>query len=391
MLNSERASCNIQNDTCRRINLSVVIPTYRRGQVLLDTIRYLLELPVQPLEILIVDQTKDHPPKIAEIFQTLENKMQAGSSGFQGSENVPQASCLLFQTLENCSISFRRIVLSEPSIPHAMNIGLQEADGEIVLFLDDDIIPDENLISEHWKTYQNYPEARAVVGQVLQPEDGWRNAENLKTEKLKNGKSESKRLAFQYFRSSKFCSSPLRRDLDFKFNSSSPTWVENVMAGNLSVRKETALRIGGFDENFIPPVSFRFETEFAKRLVAAGGKIRFEPAASIRHLRAGQGGTRSRGSHLTSASPIHGVGDYYYALLHGRGLSQFVYMVIRPFRQVRTKFHLTHPWYIPVKLIGEIRAIGLALRLNRSRSERGGRGGVESLKKEMKRKENLKS
>lgn len=35
-------------------NLSVVIPTYRRG------------------EVLIVDQTEEHPPEILEIFQGLE-------------------------------------------------------------------------------------------------------------------------------------------------------------------------------------------------------------------------------------------------------------------------------------------------------------------------------
>ena len=136
------------------------------------------------------------------------------------------------------------------------------------------------------------------------------------------------------------------------------------MAGNLSVKKEAALRAGGFDENFIPPVSFRFETEFARRLIAAGGKIRFEPSASIRHLRAGQGGTRTQGSHLSSASPVHGVGDYYYALRCGRGLERIGYMLFRPFREVRTRFHGSHPWFIPVKWIGELRAFMLACQLN---------------------------
>jgi GT2 family glycosyltransferase len=135
------------------------------------------------------------------------------------------------------------------------------------------------------------------------------------------------------------------------------------MAGNLSVKREFALQVGGFDENFIPPVSFRFETEFARRLVAAGGRIRFAPAASIRHLRAGQGGTRSQGTHLTSASPLHGAGDYYYALRCGKGMERVGYILQRPFREVRTKFHLTHPWFIPVKFIGEMRAMILAFQL----------------------------
>ena len=296
--------------------LSVVIPTYRRGQILRDTLEHLLKLSVRPDEILIVDQTEEHPPEVHECLQRLELGI------------------------------VRRIILERPSIPHAMNIGLQEAKGDIVLFLDDDIVPDKNLVSAHLRAHEEYPGSCAVVGQVLQPEEGFQESE------VRSQKSES----------------GLRRDLGFKFNSTKSVWVENVMAGNLSVKREFALRIGGFDENFIPPVSFRFETGFAKRLIAAGGKIRFEPAASIRHLRAGQGGTRSQGVHLTSASSIHGVGDYYYALLHGRGWNRFCYMAIRPFRQVRTKFHLAHPWYIPVKFIGELRALALAFRLNQKGS-----------------------
>jgi GT2 family glycosyltransferase len=334
--------------------LSVVIPTYRRGEVLLDTLKYLLELGADPLEILIVDQTKEHPPQMLEAFRSL----------------LSGSFCEHVDTEREARSPVRRIVLPEPSIPHAMNVGLQEARGEIVLFLDDDIIPDADLLAAHKLVYKNDPDMSAVVGQVLQPEDDWATAENRSTEYSGIGFSKQKRrdrtlLESLHVGVTGFSASFLRRDLKFRFNSSSSAWVENVMAGNLSVRREAALKIGGFDENFVPPVSFRFETEFAKRLVAAGGKIRFEPRASIRHLRAGQGGTRSKGSHLTSASPIHGVGDYYYAMIHGSGLNRLVYMAIRPLRQVRTKFHLSHPWYIPVKLVGELRAIVEAIRLYR--------------------------
>jgi GT2 family glycosyltransferase len=246
-----------------------------------------------------------------------------------------------------------------------MNRGLREARGEIVLFLDDDIVPSPNLIEAHREAYERYPEAWAVAGRVLQPEDGKENAETLRSEAGKTPGENGKNVrffslsAFQPF-------SFLREDLDFRFNGRSPAWVTNVMAGNLSVRRARALAVGGFDENFIPPVSFRFETEFAKRLVAAGGRIRFEPAAEIRHLRAARGGTRSIGSHLASASPLHGVGDYYYALRCGRGWDRWGYMVRRPFREVCTQFHLRHPWWIPVKFVGECRALALALRLRHS-------------------------
>lgn len=226
-----------------------------------------------------------------------------------------------------------------PGVVAAMNRGLVEACGQIVLFLDDDIVPTQNLMQAHCDAHVRHPEAWAVVMQVLQPgqvqgPQAW-GSDGL----------------------------GLQDDLEFPFHSSRGGWISNVMAGNLSVKREHVVSIGGFDENFIPPVSYRFETEFAKRLVKAGGRIWFEPSASIRHLRAPSGGTRSIGSHLTSASPLHGVGDYYYALRCGKGWGRFWYMARRPFREVRTRFHLRHPWYIPVKLLGEFRGWWLARKL----------------------------
>jgi glycosyltransferase involved in cell wall biosynthesis/GT2 family glycosyltransferase len=299
-------------------DISVVIPTYRRGTVLLDTLNHLLAADPLPGEILVVDQTESPEPEIARELHRLES---AGR--------------------------IRHIACSPPSIPHAMNAGLLQARGEVVLFLDDDVIPGKNLVEVHRQAHAEHPEAWAVVGQVIQPEDESSGRRPRETDC-------DSRTSF------------LTQDLYFAFGGDSPAWVANVIACHLSVKRRLALALGGFDENFVPPVSYRFETEFAKRVVAAAGKILFDPRASIRHLRAGSGGTRSRGRHLASGSPVHGVGDYYYALQCGRGWSRVWHVVKRPFREIRTKFHLTHPWYIPVKFIGELRAIRLAFRLHKS-------------------------
>jgi GT2 family glycosyltransferase len=323
--------------------LSIVIPTYRREGVLLDTVGALLQLMEKVpecCELILLDQTEEH-----DLSTTCQ--LEAWQDGG----------------------AIRWLRESVPHITRSMNIGVRQARGAIVLFLDDDIIPSEELLRHHIDAYEN-PDTSAIVGQVLQPEE---NFETLKTEEKHAGNEKPKNLnsegtnvsAVQPFSLSAFKASPLRRDLGFKFNSSESVWVENAMAGNLSVRKEVFFEVGGFDENFTPPVASRFETEFAKRMVAAGRKIRFEPAASIRHLRAEAGGTRSRGNHLMSASPIHGVGDYYYALTCGRGLERMLYILRRPFREIRTKFHLTHPWWVPAKLIGECRAMVIAYRLYR--------------------------
>lgn len=47
----------------------------------------------------------------------------------------------------------------------ARNTGIRAAEGEVVLFIDDDTIPDPALLSEHWKTHERHP-GSVVLGWV---------------------------------------------------------------------------------------------------------------------------------------------------------------------------------------------------------------------------------
>jgi GT2 family glycosyltransferase len=221
----------------------------------------------------------------------------------------------------------------------AMNQGLLASRCPVVLFVDDDIRIEPGFVGGH-AAYADDAAVAAVIGQILQP-------------------GEAPLEGFVHTAES----GPFA-DFEFPFRSATPAWVRNGMSGNMSVKRELAIALGGFDENFLAPVSYRFDSDFCARLVAAGHRIRFDPAPRIHHLRASRGGTRSLGSHLTSASPMHGVGDYYYALRRGFGIETLGYVLRRPFREVATRFHLRHPWWIPVKFFGELRAIWAAFRLN---------------------------
>jgi GT2 family glycosyltransferase len=270
--------------------ISAIIPTYRRGQVLLDTIVYLFKLEPAPAEILIVDQTPEHE---AETTQALAQLESAGR--------------------------IRWIRLPEPSITRAMNTGLKEARGEVVLFLDDDIIPDVNLIAAHASAHAQSG-CHIVAGQVLQPGEA--------------------------------PLTPAQESGPFRFRSNRSQRISEIMGGNFSIKRELALRLGGFDENFVH-VAYRFEAEFAERALAAGENIFFEPQASIRHLKATSGGTRAFGHHLTTIKPSHAVGEYYYLLRSKRLPRRVLHLFTRPLRAVRTKHHLTHPWWIPPTLVAE--------------------------------------
>jgi len=292
--------------------LSIAIPTYGRDTVLTDTIGQLLEQEPSAAEILVVDQTPEHEPA---------------------------TEALLARWQAEGKIRWER--LRQPSQPAALNHAFAIATQPFVLMLDDDIRIAPGFLAAHIAGFSD-GDPWAVVGQVLQPGEA----------PLQGFKHEAS-------------PTPLA-DLEFPFRSASPAWIANGMSGNMTVRRDKAIELGAFDENFLPPVSYRFDTEFCKRLIRAGGRIRFVPAARIDHLRAERGGTRSTGSHLTSASPIHGVGDYYFAMRQGSGWATLRYVMRRPVREVCTRFHLKRPWWIPVKLIGECRAacraIGLLLK-----------------------------
>ncbi|QEF99475.1 Glycosyl transferase family 2 [Stieleria maiorica] len=295
-------------------DVSIVIPTLGRDAVLVATIKSLLGLSTRAAEILIVDQTAEHD-------QTTRERL----------------------TSWNADGTIRWIRLSKPSITRAMNHGLMQAHSPRVLFLDDDIRPRSELVRVHDVAHQECPELWASVGQVIQP---WQQPQEVTAPRRLQG---------------------LRLDEDFPFHSTLVMDVHNVMAGNLCVNRQRALSIGGFDENF-QGAAYRFETEFARRVETAGGSIRFLGNAGIDHLRAEKGGTRINGNHLTSASARHGVGDHYFAMLHAKSSAEaHVYCLRRALREVRTKFHLSHPWWIPVKLLGEVRAYLAARRLVRSR------------------------
>jgi GT2 family glycosyltransferase len=270
----------------RLLPISIVIPTYRREAVLLDTLRDLLALSAGAREILVVDQTEHHE---AATRQGLQDLHDAGD--------------------------IRWLRLALPSITHAMNHGLLAAKQPVVLFLDDDIRPGTALVEAHFRAHEAHGDV-LVAGRVIQPWDS---------------------------------DPPASDGGRFHFNSLVSAWPHEFMGGNFSLRRETAMSAGGFDENFVR-VAYRFEAEFAHRLLAGGRRIYYEPAALLHHLKAEAGGTRSYGDHLSTWRPDHAVGAYYYGLRTG-ALSVFV---LRPLRAVRTRYHLRHPWRIPGTLWAEL-------------------------------------
>ena len=270
------------------MEISIVIPTYGRDRVLTETVASLLSMMGSGSEIIIVDQSLHHD---SETERRLNDWCKSGK------------------------ISWLKCEL--PSVPVAMNVGLQNARGNIVLFLDDDIEPAPGLIEAHLEGHEQ-GQYVIVAGRVSQP---WHQEESS------------------------------------RFFSNRPTQIDEFMGGNFSVDRLFALSIGGFDQNF-RFAAYQFERDFADRARAAGGRILYWPSALINHLKAPEGGVRSFGNHYTTWRPGHSLGAYYYIQTSGR--KRIRRTLKRLVRSIFTRFHLTHPWYVPMTLVAEISGLVMA-------------------------------
>ena len=283
----------------RPLPITIAIPTYRREAVLIDTLRYLAALPESASEILVLDQTETHETSTTTALQTMVKDGQ-----------------------------IRWIKLAEPSIPKAMNQALIQATRDIVLFIDDDIRPEPDLLVAHLHAHTQHKEA-LIAGRVIQP---WQEGQDFS------------------------------QDSEFHFASTTSCEANEFIGCNFSVHRRFSLSIGGFDENFVK-VAYRFEAEFAHRVRAARHPIWFESTACLHHLKSAVGGTRTFGDFLRTVRPDHSVGAYYFGLRTAIGLARFRTFVTRPVASVMTRHHLRRPWWIPLTLIGEIHAMFWAFLL----------------------------
>jgi glycosyltransferase involved in cell wall biosynthesis len=214
--------------------LTVVIPTLNREQVLLDTIKQILSDRFKELELIVVDQTLRHKPATKRALEAIRDDR------------------------------FRYYLVTPPSGVAAKNFALQRARAPLTLFLDDDIDLSPQCITEHVKALDKDPELMGVAGRVTQ-------ADHEQTDTL---------LHFDKYGLS-----------HGRFNYKKRQYTDTMPGGNMSVRTEAALAVGGFSTNFLRS-QHREESEFCVRYHRRFPKIIFEPKAKLEHLEAPYGGTR---------------------------------------------------------------------------------------------------
>lgn len=226
-------------------SLSVIIPTYNREKALRDTLADVLQQDYPNFEVLVVDQTSTHEPETQTRLEEL------ASSG---------------------KIQWFRVDWA--SLPGARNYALRRSQGDIILFIDDDVQLPAGFLQAHASNYADRPEIGAVAGRVfdrmkLSDSGGGLQIEQLPPEAMDPG------IAWYYI------------DL---VHTVKPQEVLSVRGCNMSFRRDIFDKYGlQFDERFRGS-AVREESDFCLKLRETGYKIWYDPEAHLVHLGEETGG-----------------------------------------------------------------------------------------------------
>ena len=120
------------------MRISVVIPTYNREEHLNNCLFSLLNQTKKPFEILVIDNAKTSFVK--KIINNLENQFKK----------------------QNVYLYYVKNSVNSGAI--ARNLGASKTKGDLVAFLDDDVLLDSNYYEEIEKVFVKYPYALGVHG-----------------------------------------------------------------------------------------------------------------------------------------------------------------------------------------------------------------------------------
>ncbi|MEM7799398.1 MAG: glycosyltransferase family 2 protein [Chloroflexota bacterium] len=124
------------------VELSVIVPTYNR----LERLKLVLSS--------IENQTL--PNEYFELIVVSDGSTD-GTFEFLSSWSTP--------------LNFKFVQQENQGVAVTRNTGIEQASGEYILFVDDDVVPADNLLEAHLSTHDAHPNDIIVIGPMLNPED----------------------------------------------------------------------------------------------------------------------------------------------------------------------------------------------------------------------------
>jgi GT2 family glycosyltransferase len=217
----------------RPLSVSVVIATMERPDEMRICLEHLAAQSARPREVVVVDAS-------------------SSSSTAQVMEQFPWAR-------------YFRNDAGVGTLPRSRRIGVDETDGEVVAFLDDDAYADEGWLQALAAAYE--PGIGGVGGQ----------ARNGVPDELTDGLDEIGRLLPNGLVTGHFAADP-GRDLD----------VDHLIGCNMSFRREALAASGGIPEWPAGVSALREDLFLSLRVRDAGWRLRFTPRAGVFHVGAPQ-------------------------------------------------------------------------------------------------------
>lgn len=272
------------------VDISAIVVTYNRDGALRQTLECLLAQRPAPREIIVVDQTSRHSEE-TQFF--IEQLIAEGRINY------------IFQP--------------EPNAQRARNRAIFEARGEVLLFVDDDVIMDERLVGAHWKNYED-SEMAAVCGFYLEPNE--QPVDQLPDD----------------------CNDPVTGWVYFPHCYTRRVECYLLPTCNGSIRREVAVRLGGFDENYT--YTHFDDTDFSCRLKALGVMAVHDPEAQLIHLKEPSGGKRPGGANEYVIADSNRWYIWLYFFWMNFRWRSWREILLRLRRCVFRRKNVTRPWYM---------------------------------------------
>ena len=216
--------------------LSVIIPTRNRALELERCIKSIKNQTYKKFEIIVVDdKSTDNTPSIINQYKVryIRNKKNLGQSS-------------------------------------AQNIGAKIAKGNILVFIDDDCIPDKYWLEHIAKAFKISKNTAVVGGKIV----------NL-------GKTKFNIHLLPFWPYINYWLNNTGKIISFgiittNFGSNLPQFVDWISCGNMAIKKEVFTKVGGFDKNFIGNSAFA-DPDICSRINDLGYKIYYQPLSICVH------------------------------------------------------------------------------------------------------------
>ena len=244
------------------MSASLIIPTYNRGDVLLETLEMAVRQKYSAYEIIVVDQTRSIDSRLQRYLSTAGDRI-------------------------------RYIHLPEPNLPAARNAGIRAAKGDILVFVDDDVCIEPDYVAAHVRNYEDLT-VGGVMGALVQSFDQPGDAFLNRLRSSPPG----------HWPAFKIALGP-RREIGL---------VNWLIGCNTSYRRRALVDVGLCDERFSGS-AWCEDADLSMRVGRAGYTLLLDTRIKLIHLELPSGGCQNRDATALGAITTQQVQLYLYCIL----------------------------------------------------------------------------